>query len=104
MDPEVVLVTQVWKYLTIKELGNLLQVCKYVRSELPKNIEFTVRMMKFLQNGIKVLDFSLAYSAPYLDQKRKYEYNLERVRKQLPVILFSVSGSTNGLSEKSFSW
>lgn len=84
-----VLGTLVWPYLTIRELGCLTQVSRFVRDQIETNEKVVRRLVSFLKNGLRVLELTAnitRHRAPLL--RLCYQRNIERIIAHQSVLLY----------------
>jgi hypothetical protein len=94
MDAQVALVTHIWRFLSIRDLCALMQVSTFARDQLCRNQNVIGRITRFLQNGIRVLQYythQTQIQNQELDaQATKWRRTIERVSRSQPVFLFRV--------------
>lgn len=83
MDPETALATYVWRFMTIREIGCLMQVSHSIRDQLVSNHLFINRMSKFLNKGLSVIQYCMAHMG---EKNFDLEQDFKRLKKQISLL------------------
>lgn len=88
MSWEPILVTHVWRFLTVRELTTLLYVCTYIQRELLNNHLVVKRVRRFLLLGIHVLNYYDQLGKSCEITRQHYLRQLHLVQAREPFCIF----------------
>lgn len=99
MDPQVVIGNMVWEYLTVKELGIIVQLSSYIRDRVSSSTGVRNRLIRFLERGIQGLRFNASmssFSYKNFVTTCVYTRQIERLKDRRVVVLYPSCWSAVG--------